>query len=133
MCGPGEEVLFGSGNAGLAVRASCAIPGYSGPVAIANTAYIDGGVVSPVAVDAARRMGATVVIAVDIFIDLDSTVPKGTVDTILQSINIMYAKISAAQLQRADVVIRPRVGHIGSVNSKNVMRRFWRESGLRSR
>lgn len=110
----GEEVLFGSGNAGMAVRASCAIPGVFRPVAIANTAYIDGGVVSPVAVDAARRMGATVVIAVDISSDLDSTVPKGTVDTILQSINIMYAKISAAQLQRADVVIRPRVGHIGS-------------------
>ncbi len=110
----GEEVLFGSGNTGMAVRASCAIPGVFRPVAIANTAYIDGGVVSPVAVDAARRMGATVVIAVDISSDLDSTVPKGTVDTILQSINIMYAKISAAQLQRADLVIRPRVGHIGS-------------------
>jgi len=110
----GEEVLFGSGNTGMAVRASCAIPGVFRPVAIANTAYIDGGVVSPVAVDAARRMGATVVIAVDISSDLDSTVPKGTVDTILQSVNIMYAKISAAQLQRADVVIRPRVGHIGS-------------------
>lgn len=110
----GEEVLFGSGNTGMAVRASCAIPGVFRPVAIANTAYIDGGVVSPVAVDAARRMGATVVIAVDISSDLDSTVPKGTIDTILQSVNIMYAKISAAQLQRADVVIRPRVGHIGS-------------------
>lgn len=110
----GEEVLFGSGNTGMAVRASCAIPGVFRPVAIANTAYIDGGVVSPVAVDAARRMGATVVIAVDISSDLDSTVPKGTVDTILQSINIMYAKISAAQLQRADVIVRPRVGHIGS-------------------
>lgn len=110
----GEEVLFGSGNTGMAVRASCAIPGVFRPVAIANTAYIDGGVVSPVAVDAARRMGATVVIAVDISSDLDSTVPKGTIDTILQSVNIMYAKISAAQLQRADVIIRPRVGHIGS-------------------
>jgi NTE family protein len=26
----------------------------------------------------------------------------------------MYAKISTAQVQRADIVIRPRIGHIGS-------------------
>ena len=110
----GQEVLFGSGNTGMAVRASCAIPGVFRPVPIASTAYIDGGVVSPVAVDAARKMGATFVIAVDISSDIDSRVPKSTIDTILQAINIMYAKISTAQVQRADIVIRPRIGHIGS-------------------
>jgi len=41
-------------------------------------------------------------------------VPEGIMDTILQAIDIMYAKISMYQLNNADVVIRPRVGHIGS-------------------
>ena len=73
---------------------------------------ISGGVVSPVAVDAARRMGANVVIAVDITGDVDGTVPEGTLDTIFQAINVMYSKIAESQLSRADVVIHPKVGHI---------------------
>lgn len=110
----GQEVIFGSGNTGTAVRASCTIPGIFRPVRIGNQLYVDGGVVSPIAVDAARKMGADVVIAVDISSDLDSALPDGTMDTILQSVNIMYAKISYAQLSMADIVIRPKVGRIGS-------------------
>src|SRR5208283_5096297 len=99
----GQEIIFGSGNTGTAVRASCTIPGVFRPVRLGNQMYVDGGVVSPVAVDAARKMGADIVIAVDIASDIDTTMPEGTIDTILQSINIMYSKISAAQLSKADV------------------------------
>ncbi len=109
----GQEIIFGSGNTGTAVRASCTIPGVFRPVRIGTHMYVDGGVVSPVAVDAARKMGADVVIAVDISSDIGNSLPDGTMDTILQSINIMYAKISYAQLSKADVVIRPKVGLIG--------------------
>jgi len=112
--GSGQEMVFGKGNTGAAVRASCSVPGIFRPVRIGDRTYVDGGVVSPVAVDAARRMGADVVIAVNISGEVDGTVPEGTLDTIFQSINIMYSKIAAAQLSRADVVIRPRVGHIAS-------------------
>ncbi|MDZ4164104.1 MAG: patatin-like phospholipase family protein [Smithellaceae bacterium] len=110
----GQEMVFGQGNTGIAVRASCSIPGVFRPVRIADRMYVDGGVVSPVAVDAARKLGADIVIAVDIAADLDISKPEGTIDTILQSINIMYAKLSAAQLARADVAIKPKVGYIGS-------------------
>jgi len=112
--GSGREMLFGKGNTGSAVRASCAIPGVFRPVRIGDRVYVDGGVVSPVAVDAARRLGADVVIAVDISGGVDGSIPEGTLDTIFHSINIMYSKIAADQVARADVVIRPRVGHIAS-------------------
>ena len=56
----GQEMVFGKGNTGAAVRASCAIPGVFRPVRIGDRTYVDGGVVCPVAVDAARRMGADV-------------------------------------------------------------------------
>lgn len=112
----GSEMVFGSGNTGSAVRASCSIPGVFSPVVIGGRMYVDGGVVSPVAVDAARRLGADVVIAVDISAAGEAPRPQGTLATILQSIGIMYEKISAQQLQRADVVIRPRVGGIGSAD-----------------
>jgi NTE family protein len=112
--GSGEEMVFGKGNTGLAVRASCSIPGVFQPVRIGERTYVDGGVVSPVAVDAARRAGATVVIAVDISGGVSGVVPETTLDTIFQSVNVMYSKIAANQLSRADVVIHPKVGHIAS-------------------
>jgi NTE family protein len=110
----GREFVFESGDAGAAVRASCSVPGIFQPMKIGDRTYIDGGVVSPVAVDAARRLGGDVVIAVDITGEVDDTVPGSTLDTIFQAINIMYAKIAADQDSRADVVIRPRVGTIGA-------------------
>jgi NTE family protein len=110
----GQEVVFGKGNSGAAVRASCSIPGVFRPAKIADKMYVDGGVVSPVAVDAARRYGADLVIAVDISADPDKRQPEGTISTLLQAINIMYSKLSAIQTVRADIVIRPKVGYIGS-------------------
>lgn len=112
----GEEIIFGTGDTGTAVRASCSIPGVFQPAKISGGTYVDGGVVSPLAIDAAKRYGADVVIAVDISSSPDRSVPQSTIDTILQSINIMYAKISLIQLSRADVVIRPNVGYIGSAD-----------------
>jgi NTE family protein len=110
----GEEVIFSSGNTGIAVRASCSIPGIFRPVLIGDRLYADGGIVSPVAVDAAKRLGADIVIAVDIASDVDTSAPEGTIDMILKSITIMHAQIASAQLSHADVVITPRVGYISS-------------------
>ncbi len=110
----GEETVFVTGNTGKAVRASCSVPGVFQPVRIGDKTYADGGLVSPVAVDAARRAGADVVIAVNISGGVGGTLPKGILDTLLQSVDIMYAKIAAAQLRNADVVIAPKVGHIAS-------------------
>jgi NTE family protein len=112
----GREVIFGSGNTGTAVRASCSIPGIFMPPVISGRMYVDGGVVSPVAVEASRKMGADVVIAVDISSDVGSPLPNGTIETILQSINIMNSKLSAIQLAKADIVIKPKVGSIGSAD-----------------
>lgn len=110
----GEEMVFGTGNAGMAVRASCSIPGVFKPVRISEKTYVDGGLVNPLAVDIARRYGADVVIAVDISSSQDQTVPQGTIDTILKSVDIMHSKISRLQIPKADVLIRPDVGHIGA-------------------
>jgi NTE family protein len=109
----GHEVVFGKGNTGTAVRASCSIPGIFNPVKISDRIYVDGGVVSPVAVEAAKRLGADVIIAVDISADIGGKPPEGTIETILQSISIMYSKLSSIQLTKADIVIRPKVGYIG--------------------
>ena len=110
----GEETAFIRGDAGKSVRASCSIPGIFQPAIISGRMYVDGGVVSPLAVDVARRNGADVVIAVDISSSLPSSAPAGTIETIMQAIDIMYSKIAAIQIKNADVVIKPKVGYIGS-------------------
>ena len=110
----GEEMVFGRGDTGKAVRASCSIPGIFQPAAISEKMYVDGGVVSPLAIDVARRYGADVVIAVDISSSLASSKPTGTIETIMQAIDIMYGKMAAFQIKNADVVIKPKVGYIGS-------------------
>lgn len=112
----GQEVVFGKGNTGNAVRASCSIPGIFRPVNIGGRLYADGGIVSPVAVEAARRMGADIVIAVDISSDIDVSQPQNTIETILKAINIMYSKVAGQQISRADVIIRPKVSFIGSAD-----------------
>jgi NTE family protein len=109
----GQEVVFGKGNTGTAVRASCSIPGIFNPVRISGRVYCDGGIVSPVAVEAARKLGADIVIAVDVSADINESPPDGIVETILQAISIMYSRLSATELSKADIVIRPKVGYIG--------------------
>jgi NTE family protein len=110
----GEEMIFGRGNAGKAVRASCSLPGIFNPAVIGDKYYVDGGVVNPLAADVARRFGADVVIAVDISSSVETAAPKGTVETIMKAVDIMYSKIAASKIKYADVIIKPKVGHIGS-------------------
>lgn len=110
----GAETVFATGNTGMAVRASCAVPGVFRPVRIGDRVYVDGGVTSPVPVDAARRLGADVVIAVDISGGSERSAPETTIETILRAVDIMYGRVAAQQLARADVVVRPHVGHIAS-------------------
>jgi NTE family protein len=58
----GDRAVFLRGNTGQAVRASSSVPGVFQPAKIDGLTYVDGSVVSPVPVDAARQLGADVVI-----------------------------------------------------------------------
>ncbi|WP_308419568.1 patatin-like phospholipase family protein [Chitinimonas koreensis] len=113
----GRRVVFSRGNTGQAVRASCSIPGVFQPVLIAGKRYVDGGVVSPVPVDAARELGADLVIAVDISAKAQNGKPVDGIAGILgQTVTIMGQRLGEQELARAEVVIRPRVGKIGAAD-----------------
>jgi NTE family protein len=112
----GESAVFHSGNVGMAVQASCAIPGVFQPARFSGASYVDGGVVKPLPVDVARQNGADVVIAVDISSGIDTVVPTSTMETIMKSIQIMYSKMSQVPITQADVVIKPVVGFVGSAD-----------------
>ncbi len=110
----GKEVIFGRGDTGMAVRASCSIPGIFQPVDIGGQLYVDGGVTSPLPVAEARRYGADLVIAVDISSDMDTGRPDGIMGILFKTVDIMYSKLEKSGASKADVLIRPRVGKIGS-------------------
>lgn len=110
----GRDMLFQRGDTGTAVRASSAVPGVFQPVKISGRDYVDGGLVSPVPVRAARRMGAEVVIAVDISSPPDGNLAGGTLDVLLQTFSIMGMSINTFELQDADVVVRPSLNGIAS-------------------
>jgi len=109
----GDRTVFVRGNTGQAVRASSSIPGVFEPVVIGKYHYVDGGVVSPVPVDAARMLGADFVIAVDISSKASGKNPGSVLGNINQSITIMGQRLGQQELARADVVIRPSVNEIG--------------------
>ncbi|MCZ8092533.1 MAG: patatin-like phospholipase family protein [Acidovorax sp.] len=112
----GERTVFARGNTGQAVRASSSVPGVFQPVTIGKYHFVDGGIVSPVPVDAARQLGADIVIAVDISNKARGQSPGDMLGTLGQSIAIMGQKLGQAELARADVIIRPQVLDIGSAD-----------------
>lgn len=112
----GKSVVFNTGNTGMAVQASCSIPGVFQPARFSGATYVDGGVVKPLAVDVARTFGADIVIAVDISSGIDSIVPTSTTETIMKSIQIMYNNMSQTPISQADVVIKPNVSFVGSAD-----------------
>jgi NTE family protein len=110
----GQRVVFRIGNTGQAVRASASVPNVFLPVVIAGHRYVDGGLVSPVPVSAAREMGADFVIAVDISARPKAGSATGFLTMLDQSLNIMSTVALAQELKQADVVISPQVQNIGS-------------------
>ena len=107
----GQPMIFTQGPVVRAVHASAAIPGVFVPVTIDGKTYVDGGVVDPVPADAARRLGAEVVIAVAIPPDMPQDTPTNPVVIAYRAVTIMASLIGDLRSHEADVVIRPDVGN----------------------
>ncbi len=105
----GKIALFNFGDTGLAVRASSATPGQFEPVRVGDDVYVDGDESSPVPIRAARKLGARVVIAVDVSAyaaDTPSGVPREWVVK-----DERRARQVAAEAPEADIVLHPNIGY----------------------
>jgi len=67
--GSGHEIWLTQGNLSESMRASYALPGIFSPVKVAGRWLMDGALVNPIPVSAARALGARVVIAVNLNAD----------------------------------------------------------------
>ena len=115
----GKGILFRTGNTGLAVRASCSVPGIFQPAVISGKEYVDGGLVAPVPVSYARQMGATLVIAVNISSEPVHQDATGTFGVLEQTISIMQRSINQFELKTADIVIQPQLKQMSSGDFKS--------------
>ncbi len=112
----GEMQLLRHGSVADAVRASCSLPGIFVPKTIDGRELVDGGLVSPLPVDAARRMGCDLVIAVDVTAPPQPADLSGLYEVILQSFDIMGRALSNQEALQADLLIRPETGAYSSSN-----------------
>lgn len=71
----GREIMLSEGNVVEAVRATLSVPAVFIPVQTDNLRLADGGVLNNVPADVVRRMGAEVVIAVDVLPDFSRNQP----------------------------------------------------------
>ena len=129
----GHAVLFRRGDAGTAVRASSAVPAVFQPVKIGAHEYVDGGLVAPVPVRFARRMGAQLVLAVDIATPPEGSTTGDVLGLLLQTFAIMSRSISRFELAEADVVVEPALIGVSSTDFTSRLRaiRAGREAAQR--
>ncbi len=119
-----EEAVITRGPVSLAVRATISVPGLFAPVEIHGQRLVDGGLLNNVPVSAVRKLGADVVIAVDVEPDpQDPTharftssrwVPEGltrTFATIDESLSLILAKVQESYLHQhpPDIYFRPEI------------------------
>lgn len=113
----GEQVVLADGPLWQALRASMAIPGVFTPVERGGRLLVDGGLLNNVPADVVRRMGADVVIAVDVSEDLAD---RSALDSLLglanQSVAVMVLNNTREMLRHADLVLAPDVRAISGAD-----------------
>jgi NTE family protein len=120
-----REVVFRRGELGLAVVASCSIPGIFPAQPIGPYMLVDGGVLNPIPVTVAADMGADTVIAVKLggatvpsVSEVEATVSRGrrssALSVIVRSIEIMQSRIAPEASDATTIMITPELAEVGA-------------------
>ena len=108
--GSAELKTFTEGYLHDAIRASISIPGAFAPYEIDGRSYIDGGVLERMPIDAAKELGADVILACDVnYRGWEQKRPRNLVQAMELTMNIPDWKFSRENEKKADVLIVPEV------------------------
>lgn len=106
----GEEVVFNKGSLPLALLASSAFPSLFSPVEIGGKYYIDGGVTNNYPVEEVRKMGADIIIGVDVQDDLKSSSQiKGATGVLVQISNFQMLQKMKDKKLKTNIYIKPNI------------------------
>lgn len=110
----GKTKIFNTGKVYPAVRASMSIPGVFEPKWIDGVMYVDGGILDNVPVDAAKDLGAEVVIGSDVCMHKaePANPSEKLIDILYRATDLLEYQANKHQLSEADVLVSPPVGYI---------------------
>lgn len=120
----GQEYVFESGSMVKAMRCSMSVPGVFIPVKVDDKLMVDGGVLNNVPADVARKLGADIVIAVNLVSDFKPyKMPKNIIHSVAFSFFIMQKELTKFQLKNYDVLVAPQLKEFRQYvfNEKNTL------------
>ena len=104
----GQEIIFKNGSLSKALRASSSIPSVFQPVKDNNFLLIDGGVSNNFPSDIAKKLGADIIIGINVsFIDKESSDINTVFDVLSQSILLNGFEKRLENLYYTDILIEP--------------------------
>ncbi|GAB4330242.1 MAG: patatin-like phospholipase PlpD [Calditrichia bacterium] len=113
----GQEVVLRSGSLAKALRATMSIPSVFSPVEWDNYLLVDGGVINNLPVDVVRRMGADIVIAVNVGTPMKKRNElKNLFDVMSQVISLSGLQKEQQNIEAADLVITPHLQGFSSAD-----------------
>ena len=113
----GEEVLLNEGYLAKAILASAAFPTLFSPVEIDNKLLVDGGVTNNYPIEAVRKMGADIVIGVDVQDKLlDRNKLRGATKILVQMTNLQSIAKMKKKVKQTDIYIKPNVEKYGVIS-----------------
>ncbi len=113
----GTPKIFNYGKLSEAMRASMSIPSVFSPYKIDGELYVDGGLVNNFPTDIARKMGADIVIGVDVGAVLYKKEEiKSIIEILDQSASFYNYRIAQKNKKLCDIYIRPNISKVGTMD-----------------
>jgi NTE family protein len=113
----GEQVVLKNGYLAQAMLASSAFPSLFSPVEIDGKLLVDGGIVNNYPVDEIRKMGADIIIGIDVQDVLkDRNSLKDATQILVQITNLDMIKVMKDKIKLTDIYIKPEVSDYGVIS-----------------
>ncbi|WP_035669237.1 patatin-like phospholipase family protein [Flavobacterium sp. 83] len=113
----GEQVLLNKGNLAQAMIASSAFPSLFSPVEIDGKLLVDGGVANNYPIEEVRKLGADIIIGVDVQDDLlDRTQLKNATRILVQITNLQSIERMKKNVKETDIYIKPDIKNYGVIS-----------------
>ena len=112
----GEQVIFDKGVFAQAISGSSSLPSIFAPVMIDDNLIIDGGVINNYPIDEVRKMGADIIIGVDVQSGLlNKDELRSASKIFFQIANLQMIERMKINANQTDVYIKPDVKNYGAV------------------
>jgi len=116
----GQEIIFSNGSLSNALRASSSIPSIFSPIINDSLLLVDGGVINNLPIDIAKKIGADIIIGINVSpINKRASDIQDVFDVLSQSILVNGYQKRINNRKLADLIIEPNVESYGTIDYSN--------------